>query len=163
MSPLPAETYRMSNHARTTAFAAIGCALTLALAGLLAACGNDGDDGADGARIETQNTAAAGAEGTRIDGGRRSVFDIRPGDCLQDGEPGNAYDRLHVVPCDSDDATAVVVSMFAVDPAPDEYPGTPFFDDLAGRHCGRDATSFLKPTSDSWEAGDRTVKCVQNF
>jgi hypothetical protein len=41
-----------------------------------------------------------------------------------------------------------------------EYPGEGFLDDFAFATCGEEASSYLFPTEESWDQGDRTITCL---
>jgi hypothetical protein len=116
--------------------------------------------------IESQNEAA---QGTIVPGGddrtgRKSVFEIRAGDCiaelgLQAGETAEE-ETVELVACDDERAEVRVTELARVDAPSDDYPGEAYFESEAARLCAPDTTSFLFPLEESWEAGSRTITCL---
>ena len=91
---------------------------------------------------------------------RRITLD--PGDCIQldhgtpipDPEPTK-------VPCDGEWTHRVLNSFTVQDPGP--FPEDPFyFLREALQHCNNQFTNIIRPTNNSWLAGDRTIDCLQN-
>jgi hypothetical protein len=125
--------------------------------------------------------AACGGEDIRDEGGRVvaagpwSVFDLRPGDCVDDvSDLAGDTDELPLVPCEEPHSQEV----FAVIRHPDDaYPGAGAVATFADRACltALDAElglsiddgiafSYLLPTFEGWNKnGDRSIVCVLVF
>lgn len=87
------------------------------------------------------------------------VLDLRVGQCI-DGLPRTERDvyEVRVVDCNSDSATARVIDRLRVSVR--EYPTVSYFDRFAESRCPDSYTHFFYPSPDSWDDGDRTVKCL---
>jgi hypothetical protein len=107
--------------------------------------------------------------------GSISVFDLRPGDCLEpDDDLSGDVEKINAVPC----ADPHTHEVFGVPEYPDDggvYPGEAKIKEFADASCleafseytGTDYLdsdlffSYLLPTIDSWNSGDdRQVTCV---
>jgi hypothetical protein len=131
--------------------------LMLVLLGLAAGGCTDAKE-----QIRQQNEAAG--SGDFEDGaneGSVSVFDLRPGDCISEDIPDETteHGELEAVACTSTDAVAKVVNLVLID-AEGDYPEESFFDEEAALRCDAETTSFMFPTVESWDAGDRTIVCM---
>jgi hypothetical protein len=116
--------------------------------------------------IESQNEAAQGTD-VRGDGdrtGRKSVFEIRVGDCIADlgltTTETTEQETVELVECTDSRAEVRVIELARVDAPSDDYPGEAYFDAEASRLCSVDATSYLFPLEESWEAGSRIITCL---
>jgi hypothetical protein len=119
----------------------------------------------DTERIENQNRAAdddSGA-GSPSSYGAATVFDLRAGDCFREpgsGEPGEYYE-ISIVSCSEGEGDYKVTDLMLV-PDSDSFPGVAAMDGHA-LECGVLATTYYGPTEESWEAGDRTIICLQEL
>lgn len=99
------------------------------------------------------------------------VFTLKVGDCVGAFGDGDAVEELPVMPCQEPHEMEV----FANSEAPDgEYPGKDALMDRANKDCTEEfetftgaeysvsdlLVSYLYPTSDTWEQGDREILCV---
>jgi hypothetical protein len=130
----------------------------IALAFLLAACGDDVDRDERGVIVES---------------GEVSVFSLRVGDCFDDeGFDQEAVSSLAAVPCiepHDNEAYALfdIASADASFPGADELLGLSdqaclqLFEDFVGVTYEDSELDFfpITPTSDSWADGDREVIC----
>ena len=115
------------------------------------------------------------ADGTVINPGVASVFELVPGDCLNP-EPGvtGEIDDMPLVPCDQEHTQEVFALVTAEE---EDYPGASEVAIIADRRC-LDALqselglsladgvffSYLLPTFDGWNTqGDRQIVCVLVF
>jgi hypothetical protein len=115
--------------------------------------------------INQQNTAAAGSGSglSGVNASERSVFSLRQGDCLSDVPGEGEFDTMSAVSCSSPLASAEVLSLVLVSVETAGYPGLPYFEEQFNLYCDADATYFLYPTPASWDEGDRTVTCLQEY
>ncbi|PZF84371.1 septum formation family protein [Jiangella anatolica] len=145
--------------ARTTRAAAAVAAMVAAI--VLAGCSDDGDEPKRDASGNV--TESAGAD----------VFDVRVGDCLGDfGDTAEVTD-VSVVPCDQEHGQEI----YATAQVPDgELPSeedlraqaeevcTAEFESYVGLPYAESALDFtwLQPTTESWDQGDRELVCLVN-
>lgn len=97
--------------------------------------------------------------------GEKSIFDLRAGDCVVNfgsSEAGKVVeeDRVTLVECNDERAQLRVTRLALVESDSVDYPGERFLDDFSLNSCGAESTSFLFPTEQSWEQGDRTITCL---
>jgi Septum formation len=101
-----------------------------------------------------------------------NVFQLKLGDCFTGGDSANVS-NVNVVEC-TQAHDAEVYYIFNYPDAPSSYPGDdavqttaadgckPAFSDFVG--LAFDSSSYglkyLRPTSDSWGQGDRTIDCL---
>ena len=45
-------------------------------------------------------------------------------------------------------------------PLEGNYPGEDYFDNQAVENCDSDEALYIEPSTESWEAGDRSVICI---
>ena len=118
------------------------------------------DQGED---IEDQNRAAqqgsAAGDGDRT--GEKSVFDLRAGDCFAGFRNSSVeQDTVDLVTCTDSRAQLRVTDLALVSTPSDDYPGDAYFDEQAALLCKSEATSYISPSQESWDAGDRTLTCL---
>jgi hypothetical protein len=113
--------------------------------------------------------------GDITDAGPISVFDLRPGDCLNpDPETAGEIENIQAVPCSEEHTQEV----YALPEYPDEnggaYPGEAEIQQFADASCleafeeytGTDYLNsdlyftYLHPSVDSWNDDDRQIVCV---
>jgi len=101
-----------------------------------------------------------------------NVFQLKLGDCFVGGTSAEVS-NVNVVAC-AEPHDAEVYSIFEYPDAPSAFPGDGAVQTAAGNGCkpafaefvGLDFESstygvkFLRPTSDSWGRGDRTIDCL---
>jgi hypothetical protein len=101
-----------------------------------------------------------------------NVFQLKLGDCFVGGNDANVS-NVDVVAC-TQAHDAEVYYIFDYPDAPSAFPGDDAVQAAAGNGCkpafgdfvGLDfdsstyAIKFLRPTSDSWGQGDRTIDCL---
>jgi hypothetical protein len=113
---------------------------------------------------------------TITDGGSISVFQLRPGDCLDPGtEAAGEVDTIQAVPCDDPHTQEVFAVLDYPADEGDAYPGEADIREFAdascleafGEYTGSDYAdstlyfSYLRPSADSWKnTDDRQVVCV---
>jgi hypothetical protein len=133
--------------------------ILIAFAGTGAQCTDDGQ------RIDEQNEAAEiGQSGRDERIGERDVFDLRPGDCLTwRALSASELSSAEVVPCVSSRAAGRITNMFLVERASGPYPGEAYFENQWLLGCDLAATTGMFPTVESWNAGDRTITCIEEF
>jgi hypothetical protein len=134
-------------------------AITLAVVALSAACESPEE------QIRRQNDAAASDDSAgSANEGTVSVFDLRAGDCFTDAIPASTseHGEVETVSCLSDRASAKVLSLVLVQDQAD-YPAESYFDGEAASRCDLDTTSFMFPTAESWDIGDRTILCIMEL
>jgi len=92
---------------------------------------------------------------------RKSMFDVRDGDCLEMYLPDvGDIENTNVVDCNGN-WDAKVLNSFVVD-VNGVYPGKAFFEQQSMGKCDRRTSYLLMPTEESWLIKDRTVNCVQD-
>lgn len=136
-------------------------ALAAVAAVLLAGCSDDGDEPQRDASGNV--TESAGAD----------VFDVRVGDCLGDFGDSEEVTDVSVVPCDQEHGQEI----YATAQVPDgELPGdddlraqaeevcTAEFEAYVGLPYTESELDFtwLQPTAESWDQGDRELVCLVN-
>ena len=137
----------------------------LALAGLLAACGDD-----DG--------VSRGEDGRVEEAGDVSVFELLPGDCMTPPEQvSTSVGTVRVVPCNEPHTQEVyaLLEFGELEEGADDFPGDDGVEAFAQSAClepfvdfvGVDYVdsslfiTFLVPTVQSWtEEGDREIVCI---
>ena len=87
-------------------------------------------------------------------------LDLRDGDCF------NAPDNFEIVnvelvPCSGEWMYRVLHS-FLVDKE-GHYPGDDYFAEQFHRRCDYGAQFFIYPLRDTWDQGDRTVRCIRKY
>ncbi|MEA2621297.1 MAG: hypothetical protein QOH61_207 [Chloroflexota bacterium] len=101
-----------------------------------------------------------------------NVFSLKVGDCFNGGGASEVSD-VTTVDCASPH-DAEVYSVFDYPNAPSAYPGDDAIGAAADTRCRQDFAIFvglsydesiynsnkLRPTSKSWESGDRTIDCL---
>lgn len=141
-------------------FHAAAAASAVAAAVLLSGCsGDDGEPQRDASGNVTETADAA------------DVFDVRVGDCLGDFGDSQQVEDVAVVPCDGEHAQEV----YATGQVPDgDLPGdddlqaqavelcTTEFQTYIGLAYEESALDFtwLQPTAESWDQGDRELVCL---
>ena len=131
----------------------------MAIALLLAACGDDGLNRNESGRVTEPQPA--------------SVPELLTGDCFDDPEPDelNAIDEVEVVPCEVPHDNEIYYSF---DLAEGTLPGTDALFEISAGQCLPAFDAFvgiafelsemdvfpLTPTPAQWEDGHRTVHCV---
>lgn len=103
--------------------------------------------------------------------GQGNVFDLEPGQCFEDPGASSEISDVETVDC----AEAHAYEVYALFDLPDgDFPGVDGVEDAAIQGCylrfddyvGREyetselAMSWLRPTSSSWDRGDREVVCT---
>jgi hypothetical protein len=116
-----------------------------------------------GEEIDAQNRAAlqgsGPADGDRT--GEKSVFDLRAGDCFAGFKSSSVeQDTVDVVTCTDARAQLRVTNLALVSTPSDDYPGDAYFDEQAISLCDAETTSYISPSQESWDAGDRTLTCL---
>ncbi len=87
-----------------------------------------------------------------------SVFSVHDGDCLTGVVLSGEIESARIVPCYDYWQYKVLSSLTLID--------SPVFMDLeyiymeALNRCPREFTDIIRPTEESWNEGDRTVKCL---
>jgi hypothetical protein len=134
----------------------------LVLGGFVAAAvlTDESDDEIEAA-IDTQN-ASTGGTASESDLGEVSTFDLRIGDCfrseaLLSSDEGEVAE-VDRVECDDDWDGRVAESFLLED---GEYPGVAAIDSEVYTRCPAVTGYYLFPTEDTWDAGDRTVLCIE--
>jgi len=108
------------------------------------------------------------------DGITVSVFDIKVGDCYQDPEESDFVSELTLVDCDAPHDNEIYA--FGLYPADedDEFPDEETLDEFTDEYCTEvfeeyvgiaydDSiyyVTYLQPTEESWNDGDREVVCI---
>jgi hypothetical protein len=101
-----------------------------------------------------------------------NVFSLKQGECFVGAATGNVSD-VKIVDC-TQAHDAEVYFVFPYPNAPSDFPGDdavrtasetgcrPAFQDFVGLDFDSSSygISFLRPTSDSWGTGDRTIDCL---
>jgi hypothetical protein len=118
------------------------------------------------AALMTATTATACSQG--------NVFSLKVGDCFnQPSATASSVSNVPIVPC-TGAHDAEVYFVFDYPNAPASYPGDEAVRTAAENGCKPAFTtwvgldfdhsiygfSYLRPTSDSWDAKDRTIDCV---
>ncbi len=146
--------------ARTSRVASAASAAVAAVL-LLAGCSDDGDEPQ---RDPSGNiTESAGAD----------VFDVRAGDCLGDFGDSEQVTDVSVVPCDQEHAQEIYATAEVPDgelPSDDDLRAqaeevcTAEFETYVGLPYAESALDFtwLQPTTESWDQGDRELVCLVN-
>lgn len=129
-----------------------------ALALVVAACGDD--------------SPARDSDGSIIEAGDISVFELRVGDCFDDPEDlSTQVETVRAVPCAEPHDNEIY---HAFDLADGPYPGVNAIDEEADETCLAAFETFVgvdyfessleffpvTPTPQSWESNDRTVYCA---
>ena len=147
----------MARTSRVAAAASAAVAAVLVLAG----CSDDGDEPQ---RDPSGNiTESAGAD----------VFDVRAGDCLGDFGNSEQVTDVSVVPCDQEHAQEIYATAEVPDgelPSDDDLRAqaeevcTAEFETYVGLPYAESALDFtwLQPTTESWDQGDRELVCLVN-
>lgn len=114
------------------------------------------------------------SEGVITEPGDISALDLREGDCFDlPADTDTTVERVRAVPCPDPHDNEVYLA-FVMSDGP--FPGAPSMAEEAEVRCFDAFESFvgadyfestleffsIRPTSDSWEDGDRTVYCVLN-
>jgi hypothetical protein len=101
-----------------------------------------------------------------------SVFELRPGDCVNGLDDATEIRAVEVVPCELAHQ-AEVLSGFRLPGG--EFPGTAAVSSEAERRCGAKLVAaapprrngavpfFLQPTRQSWALGDRVITCIATY
>jgi len=90
----------------------------------------------------------------------RSPFSLRRGECFTRGHlDSQLWATVEVVPCDSDRWLFGYLSSFRIN-LDGDYPAEDFFWDEAWRRCESGWTTILFPSKESWDLGDRGVRCL---
>lgn len=88
------------------------------------------------------------------------AMEVQDGDCINSTiEERVTIETIVIVPC-SGSWEYRVLGSFTVDDSKD-YPIEDLFLGLAFERCDRRFTFILRPTSESWAVGDRTLHCLQ--
>jgi hypothetical protein len=145
--------------ARTFRAAAAVSAVTVAV--LLGGCsGDDGEPRRDASGNVTETAGAA------------DVFDVRVGDCLGDFGDSEQVSDVAVVPCEDEHAQEVYATAQVPDggdlPSDDDLQAqaqetcTTQFQAYVGLAYEESALDFtwLQPTAESWDQGDRELVCL---
>ena len=103
-----------------------------------------------------------------------NVFSLKVGDCFNGGSAGDTVSDVSIVDC-AQPHSSEVYSVFDYPNAPSDYPGDDAIQSAANDRCATDFqayvgidvnsttaynVTFLRPTSDSWGQGDRTIDCI---
>lgn len=127
---------------------------------VLTACSDDGDE----PERDEQGNVTASADSANI-------FDVELGDCVGDFSDADEVTSVTVVPCADEHGQEV----FAITEIADgEFPGDDTFSAQAEKDCvaqfgefvgvAWDASeldyTWLQPTEESWEQGDRELVCL---
>jgi len=122
----------------------------------LLACETEGERISDANRDASRSSSSSSSSSSSPASSSISVFDLRIGDCFTAAE--REPSRVRRVSCGSYHTDEVVGSFtvsFSSFPVLDSA-----FDNEALLKCPVQANSFLQPTRESWNAGDRTVLCL---
>ena len=140
----------LSNYPRFTGL------LAFMLIIVLVGCDSDAD------RIRATNEASTTPEAamTPISAEIRST-NIQDGDCINSTLPeGINIETVVIVPCSGTWQYRVLNSFQVADS--ERYPGEELFRQRAYERCDRHGSFLLFPLAEFWEAGDRTVNCLQD-
>lgn len=123
---------------------------------------------------DESNEEPTETENTEVGGITVSVFDIKVGDCYQEPDATEFVTELRLVDCDEPHDNEIYA--FGQYPADDndEFPTDEELDDFSNEFCTEafeeyvgipyaDSLYFityLQPTEESWEDGDREVVCI---
>ncbi len=123
----------------------------------MAAC----EDDAQSVRQANEPAAASTATAeTPTPSAEIHATELKDGDCVNSTLPdGISIDTVVIVPC-SGDWQYRVLKLFQVADA-EPYPGESFFLGQVSENCDRQTDSYLLPSAQSWEQGDRTIMCLQ--
>ncbi len=123
----------------------------------MAAC----EDDAQSVRQANESAAASTATAeTPTPSAEIHVTELKDGDCVNYTLPeGKSIDTVVIVPCSGDWQYRVLKSFQVADA--EAYPGESFFVSQASENCDRQTSFLLPPSAQSWEQGDRTIKCFQ--
>lgn len=142
--------------ARTVRVAAATFAVAATV--LLGACSDDGPQ-----RDEDGNVTEAAEDA--------DVFEVRVGDCLGDFDDSGQVTEVSLTPCEDEHGQQA----YAATELPDgDFPGEDAFRAEAGEVCVTEFETFvglpyaeseldytwLQPTEESWEQGDRELVCL---
>ena len=117
-------------------------------------------------------SAQRDSSGEIVEAGTEDVFSLRVGDCFDDdlGAEGEIF-SVAAVPCDEPHDNEI---FYAFDLPAGDYPGDVRIDEAAFAECTTSfetyvgieyaaselAVTYLSPTPDSWDAGDREIACL---
>ncbi|SDS76237.1 septum formation family protein [Jiangella sp. DSM 45060] len=145
----------------STSRVAMAASAAVAAVLLLAGCSDDGDEPKRDASGNV--TESAGAD----------VFDVQVGDCLGDFGDSEQVTDVSVVPCDQEHAQEIYATAEIADgelPSDDDLRAqaeetcTAEFETYVGLPYAESALDFtwLQPTAESWDQGDRELVCLVN-
>jgi len=84
-------------------------------------------------------------------------FDLKVGDCIEEAGLGE-HESVKHVSCSAPGALRVVA---VFDASYKDWPGQTVIDAEADRRCPSSATSYYRPTKESWQQGDdREIVCL---
>ena len=129
----------------------------LAITLSMAAC----EDDAQSVRQANESAAASTATAeTPSPSAEIQVTELMDGDCVNSTLPeGISIETVVIVPCSGDWQYRVLKSFQLADTEP--YPDESFFLSRVSENCDRQTGSYLFPSAQGWEQGDRTIKCLQ--
>ena len=123
----------------------------------MAAC----EDDAQSVRQANESAAASTATAeTPTPSAEIHATELKDGDCVNSTLPeGISIDTVVIVPCLGEWQYRVLKLFQVADAEP--YPGESFFLSQVSENCDRQTDSYLLPSAQSWEQGDRTIMCLQ--
>ena len=129
----------------------------LSIALSMAACGND----AQTVREANQTPVISTATGeTPTPSAEIQVMELMEGDCVNSTIPdGITIDSVVIVPCSGDWQYRVLQSIQVAGGG--DYPDKIFSSGQVSENCGRQTGTYLYPSAEGWELGDRTITCLQ--
>ena len=139
---------------------AVGVMLIITLLSMalsMAACGDD----AQTVREANQTPAVATTTGeTPTPSAEIRATELKEGDCVNSSIPDVlTIDTVVIVPCSGDWQYRVLQSIQVA--YGEDYPDKSFFTGQVSENCGRQTGTYLYPSAEGWELGDRTITCLQ--
>ena len=128
----------------------------LAAALSMAACADDAQTVREANQTPAVSTSAAE---TPTPSAEIHVTELKDGDCVNSTLPeGISVDTVVIVPCTGDWQFRVLRSFEAADA--EAFPDESFFHSQVSENCVRETFSYLSPSAEGWEQGDRTITCL---
>ena len=147
---------------RTLRFKPLAC-VSLVLFALLAitlsmaACEDDAQTVREANQTPAVPTTTAE---TPIPSAEIHVTELKDGDCVNSTLPeGIIIDTVVIVPCSGDWQYRVLGSFQAADA--EALPDESLLLSQVSENCDRGTFSYLSPSAEGWEQGDRTITCLQ--
>ncbi len=129
----------------------------LAITLSMAACEDDAQTVREANQTPAVSTTTAE---TPIPSAEIHVTELKEGDCVNSTLPeGIIIDTVVIVPCSGDWQYRVLRSFQAADAK--ALPDERFFLSQVSENCDRETYSYLSPSAEGWEQGDRTITCLQ--